>query len=259
MKGKNKNEVKLYGTAIDYLNSYTGKLNSISNQINFLTRPSYQTNLLTAVTGIQSKLTAFSAITTCLPTANLLATTSPIFELSRQATVGMANLSKPLTVSGLATSVGANYKPWYDENIAKGTILSTAAYSSLNLANTSSIFATTIGARNLSAYSIQSGLVKSTELSMYAEKSLYTLTTANIGSRISLGVEPRNYLTTSFVDLSKSYTGLIKSFEANPLTYTQINPTLTKLASVEYFSNANLLEAISVEEDITTEEELFKK
>ena len=258
MEDEDKNEVKFYGTTIDYLNGYTGKLNSISNQINFLAQPTYQASLLTAVTGIQTQLTSFSAITSCLPSATLLATTSPMFELSRQATIGIANLSQPLSISGLATTVGTNYKPWFDENITKGTILSTSAYTSLNLNDTSSVFATTIGAQNLSTLSIQSGLVKATELSVYAEKSLFTLTNTNIGSLISLGVEPKSFLTTSFVDLSKSYSGLIHSFETSPLSYTQINPTLTKLASVEYFSNANLLEAISVEEDVTTEEELLK-
>src|SRR5258705_4205619 len=58
--------------------------------------------------------------------------------------------------------------------------------------------------------------------------------------------------------LSDSYTDLLKSIEANPLLYTQLDQNLSKLTSIEYFSGANLLEAISVVEDVTPEEEILK-
>jgi hypothetical protein len=178
--------------------------------------------------------------------------------LSRQATLSISGLTSPSVMTGLAASVGKNYQPWYDANIAKSSILSATAYSTLNLIDTSKNLATIIGTQNLTALSIQSSIVKATEFSLFAEKSLCAVTTLNLGSRITLATEPKNYLTSSFIGLSVSYSTLLKSFESNPLSYTQISPSISRIAPLEYFSTANLLEAISVEEDITPEEELLK-
>jgi hypothetical protein len=223
-----------------------------------LTSPAYQPSILTAVTGVQNHLSAFSTIQSYLPKVDHLVSVSPLMDLSRQATIAISGLTTPSVMSGLAASVATNYQPWYDANIAKSSILSATAYSTLNLVDTSKNLATIIGTQNLSALSIQSSIVKATEFSLFAEKSLYAITTENLGSRITLAAEPKNYLTSSFLGLSDSYSTLLKSFETNPLSYTQISPSISRIAPLEYFSTANLLEAISVEEDITPEEELLK-
>lgn len=249
---------KNYLTAIDYITAQSGKLNAVTNQINFLTSAAYQPSILTAVTGVQSHLSAFSSIKSYLPKVDHLVSVSPLMDLSRQATIAISGLTTPSIMTGLAASVATNYQPWYDANIAKSSILSATAYSTLNLVDTSKNLATIIGTQNLSALSIQSSIVKATEFSLFAEKSLYAITTENLGSRIALATEPKNYLTSSFLGLSDSYSTLLKSFETNPLSYTQISPSISRIAPLEYFSTANLLEAISVDEDITPEEELLK-
>lgn len=249
---------KNYLTAIDYITAQSGKLNAVTNQINFLTSAAYQPSILTAVTGVQSHLSAFSSIKSYLPKVDHLVSVSPLMDLSRQATIAISGLTTPSIMTGLAASVATNYQPWYDANIAKSSILSATAYSTLNLVDTSKNLATIIGTQNLSALSIQSSIVKATEFSLFAEKSLYAITTENLGSRIALATEPKNYLTSSFLGLSDSYSTLLKSFETNPLSYTQISPSISRIAPLEYFSTANLLEAISVDDDITPEEELLK-
>lgn len=249
---------KNYLTAIDYITAQSGKLNAVTNQINFLTSAAYQPSILTAVTGVQSHLSAFSSIKSYLPKVDHLVSVSPLMDLSRQATIAISGLTTPSIMTGLAASVATNYQPWYDANISKSSILSATAYSTLNLVDTSKNLATIIGTQNLSALSIQSSIVKATEFSLFAEKSLYAITTENLGSRIALATEPKNYLTSSFLGLSDSYSTLLKSFETNPLSYTQISPSISRIAPLEYFSTANLLEAISVDEDITPEEELLK-
>lgn len=251
-------EPKNYLTAIDYITAQSGKLNAVTNQINFLTSAAYQPSILTAVTCVQSHLSAFSSIKSYLPKVDHLVSVSPLMDLSRQATIAISGLTTPSIMTGLAASVATNYQPWYDANIAKSSILSATAYSTLNLVDTSKNLATIIGTQNLSALSIQSSIVKATEFSLFAEKSLYAITTENLGSRIALATEPKNYLTSSFLGLSDSYSTLLKSFETNPLSYTQISPSISRIAPLEYFSTANLLEAISVDEDITPEEELLK-
>lgn len=249
---------KNYFTAIDYITAQSGKLNTVTNQINILTSPTYQPSILTAVSGVQSHLSTFSTIQSYLPKVDHLVSVSHLMDLSRQATLAISGLTTPSILTGLAASVATNYQPWYDTNIAKSSILSATAYSTFNLVDKGKNLATIIGTKNLSALSIQSSIVKATEFSLFAEKSLYGITIENIGSRITLATEPKNYLTSSFLELSESYSTLLKSFESNPLSYIEISPTISRIAPLEYFSTANLLEAISIEEDITPEEELLK-
>lgn len=247
-----------YRTAIDYLTVQSGKLHAVTNQINFLTSPAYQPSILTAVTGVQNHLATFCTIQSYLPKVDHLIVASPIIDYSRQATLSISALSSTSIISGLATSVGTNYKPWYEENIAKSSILSASAYSTLNIGATSANLATTIGSQTLSALTIQSSIVKATEFSLFAEKSLFTVTPKNFGSKLTLERDTKNYLSKSFLGLSDSYSTLLKSFETNPFSYTELSPSISRIAPIEYFSTANLLEAISVDEDITAEEELLK-
>lgn len=249
---------KNYQSAIDFITAQSGKLNAITNQINFLTGPAYQPNILTAITGVQNCLSTFSTIQTYLPNVDHLSAISPMLDLSRQATLAISGLTTPSVMTGLAASVDKNYQPWYETNIGKYSILSVKTNSELNLAGKSQNAAVTIDAQNLSTLILQSSIVKATEFSLFAEKSLFALNLQNIGVRIKLAPEPKKYLTTSFVELSNSYSTLLKSFESNPLSYTQISPTISRIAPLEYFSTAKLIEAISVEEDITPEEELLK-
>lgn len=270
-----------YATAIDFLALHSGKIHAVTNQINFLTTASYQPNLITAVTSVQGDMASFSTVQALLPKVEHLYTSSPILEYSRQATLAVSALSLPSTISGLVASVGSNYMPWFAQNIAKSSILSaTASTIALNSPN-SQILATStktttsevsgfsffdtsgslinaIGISSVSAFALQSGIVKATEYSMFAEKSLYEITTSNIGSRLTLGTDAKDYLTSSFLELSGSYSNLLKSYKSNPVTYSQISPSLGRIAPMEYFSSANLLEAISVDEDITAAEELLK-
>ena len=270
-----------YGIAIDFLTVQSSKINALTNQINLFTSPTYQPSIITAVKGVQNHMAAFSTLQSLLPKVDHLITSSPIMNYSRQATLAVSALSAPTTITGLVNTVGTNYKPWYEENIAKSSILSatassialnTSAQSVLGTIGTSSTSAlatigsfdigkcliNAIGVNSVSTFAIQSGIVKATEYSMFAEKSLYGVTNANIGSRLTLDPEAKEYLTSSFIGLSGSYSALLKSFESRPTSYAQISPAITRIAPMEYFSSANLLEAISVEEDITAEEELLK-
>lgn len=249
---------KDYLNAIDFLTVQSGKLNAVTNQMNFLTSPAYQSSILTAVTSVQSQLSTFSKIQSHLPKVDHLFATSPMIDLSRQATLAISGLTNPLIMTGLSASIAENYKPWYEANIAKSSILSATAYSTLNIPETSKNLATILGIKSLSELTIQSSIVKATEYSLFAEKSLFAVTQANLGSRLALTGEGKSYLTTSVLGLSESYSTLLKSFETNPLSYSQISPSISRIAPIEYYSTANLLEAISVEEDITAEEELIK-
>jgi len=247
-----------YLTAIDYVTAQTSRLSAVTNQINLFTSPAYQPSILTAFTGVQNSLSGFTTVQTLLPNVSHLVSTSPILDYSRQGTLAISSLSNAASISGIATSVGTNYTSWYEQNIAKSSILATSSYSPLTTAATANSLVGVIGTQSLSAFTFQSGIVKATEFSLFAEKSLCSITSSNLGSRLTLGGETKDFLSTTFTGLSNSYSGLLRSFESNPASYGLLGPTLSRMAPIEYFSSANLLEAISVEEETLPEEELLK-
>jgi hypothetical protein len=123
---------------------------------------------------------------------------------------------------------------------------------------TSKAISNILGESNLSAFSIQSSLAKATELSLYAEKSLASFLWTNIGSKIGLTDLAKTKISESFLGFSSGYADLLKSFSFDPRSFVELNPYLTKIAPIEYYTGANLLESISADEVITTEEELLK-
>lgn len=256
-KDSEKEEPK-YKTAIDFLSSYIGKINSLTNQLNSLTAPSYQPSLLSAIEIMQNQLTKFNSLEAMLPKFDHYAAISSAFDLSRNATLAFAGLSTLKTVRDLASVVSANYQPWYNETIAKGSLLSSSAFAAFGIAKSYQSLLDTIGMQNLSAFSIQSSFAKATEFSLFAEKSLSTFAWADVGKRIGINDISKALISESFLGLSKDYSCLLKSFVAIPSSFIELSPSLTKLAPIEYFTGANLLEIISVDEDITTEEELLK-
>jgi len=189
---------------------------------------------------------------------NNLAAVSPAFDLSRKATLAFTGLSTPAIVNGLASLVSPKYPTWYKETIGKNSFLSNSAFSALDIVKSSKALTDLLGTKNLSAFSVQSSFAKAVELSLFAEKSLSTFAWADVGSRIGLNGISKRLISESFLGLSTDYSGLLKSFSANPSSFIELSPSLTKLIPIEYFSGANLLEMISVDEDITTEEELLK-
>ena len=249
---------KDYLAAIDYISAQSEKLSAVTNQINSLTSAAYQPSISPVISGIQNYLSDFSAIQTYLPKVDHLISVSPMLDISRRATLAISNLTTPSVMTGLVASITTNYQPWYEANIERPSILSPTAYSTSNLVETSKSLATVIGVEKLSTLSLQSSILKATEFSLFAEKSLHSVTTENLGSRITLASESKDYLTSSFIGLSDSYSTLLESFENHPLSYTQINPSISRIVPLEYFSTANLVEVISVNEDITPEEELLK-
>lgn len=249
---------KNYLTAIDFISAQSKKLNAVTNQINCLGSTVYQPSILTNASDLKNQVSALSAIQSYLPKIDHLISVSPIIEKSRQASLAISGLFTPSAITEFVTSVATNPQSWYKETITP-SILSASGNSTLKWAETGINLAELTGYQALSTLAIQSSIAKATEYSIFAEKSLCTITSHNLGSRLGLTGEPKEYLASTFLGFSDGYSTLLKSFGDNPNSYARINPSISKIVPSEYFSGANLLEIISVEEDITTEEELLKK
>lgn len=247
-----------YQPSIDYLSNYNSTITTLSNQINLLNKPLYQSGLISAMAGIQGKLSTFNRFGTMLPKFDKVSAVSHAFDLSRNVTRSFADLSTPAIVTDLASIISKNYSPWYNETFVKGSLLSSQAFAVLDLVKSNQALVDTMGLANLSAFSVQSSFAKATELSLFAEKSLSTFAWADIGNKIGLSDISKGLVSSSFLGLSIDYSNLIKSYGANPSSFLDISPSVSKLIPVEYYTGANFLEVITIEEEVTTEEELIK-
>lgn len=247
-----------YQRAADYLTGYNANINLLSNQLSFHNSPIYQPTLLSAFSGIQNQLSAFNSFENLLPNIDHLFPKSHVLDISRQATLAYSGLSNLETINDLTSIVSHKLPDWYNETILKNSFLIPQDYSSVDIFKTSQTLSEILGESNLSAFSIQSSLAKATEYSLYAEKSLSSFPWTDIGNKIGLTDTAKDSISDSFLGFSTDYSDLLKSFGSNPKSFAELSPALSKIAPIEYYTGANLLEAISATEEVTTGEELLK-
>ena len=256
---KSKEKLNNYKPAIDYLSGYNANINSFSNKLNYLTFPPNLSILTNDFAKIQNKLSLFNSFESMLPKIDHNKFISPALDFSRNATLAYTGLSTPKIVNNLASLVTPNQLNWYNDSIIKSSLLKTPNITGLEINQPIKSITEKFGAQNLSAFSVQSSLAKATECSLYTEKSLANFPWVDIGQKIGLNNISKNLIGDSFLSLSTGYSDLLNSFKLNPASYIDLSPSLTKIAPIEYYTSANLLEIISSTEEITKEEELLKK
>ncbi len=96
---------------------------------------------------------------------------------------------------------------------------------------------------------LKSHLINIADLSSQAEALVSSLLPDRLGLALSISDEAKKTLTSSFVDFSHSYRGLVESFETSPASLLSLSPRLSRLPAVEYYNGAILSRSISVQED----------
>lgn len=117
----------------------------------------------------------------------------------------------------------------------------------------------TFAKHNAAIESIQKSLITSNAMSelfkdalhfsTLSEKSMGSFAWDKLGNELALQQKAKNQLSSVFAGLNNSYFKLYNSFEKNPLEFTNINPSITKLIPTEYYTGSNLLKVISVKKD----------
>lgn len=184
-----------------------------------------------------------------------------LLETSRQASVSLSHLATTQeSINRITSIVTDNYKPWYEETILKysNSDYLTTQFKQSNIFETAYSLNKFIDSDILAQFSVQSSLAKMTELSVFAERSIIGFDYNSIGSSINILDPIKNIISSSFLEVSQKYATLVKSFEINPNSYATLNPLLTKSTSIEYFTGANLIEAISCDEKISEKGESIK-
>jgi hypothetical protein len=256
-KDKKNNFPNTYDTAIDYITGINGRMDSISNHLSFLSSSNYQPSMLSAITSMQTQLSEISKISSFLPDLNSFSYPSEVLELSRAATNSLTTLTGSMTMIKDLVKVMADSQSWYNEQLSNTASIMSGAMPSVEILKASENLGL-LNTDSLSAIAINSSIARATALSLFSEKSLSHFDYKSIGNLIGISEESRMDLSTSFTNFSNGYSNLLSSFNTDPKSYIDLNPTLIKSVPVEYFTGSNLLEIISTEEDVSLDEEILK-
>ncbi len=284
---KQKDKTKLDFMANDLTDSSTS-LNNLINHQSLLSKSILNSNAINSPISLQNTFEVFNKSQALLPKFDnnlsyLVGSTADAL-LSSSSSSYIKSVSSLLSKSSLQASaispaiglqstfeVMSKYQaslPKFNNNlsyIAGSALLSSSAniltesaaivasFSKLVNPNFSMISAN----KALLGLSEQVSYAKTLKFAAYAEKSVLGITSENFGSKINIEQINRNHIRNTFSTLTGSYSTIMKSFE-NPILYRQLDSTIAKLTPIEYFSTANLLESISVDEKITIDEEVLK-
>lgn len=158
--GENKNNQYLYAynPATDQVTGLMSLLANTSSQINLIPETVTQGRIFSTVPIIQNKLFSLPEIGSLLPKLDSLPE-SPFIGYTREATLSLANLCTTGTLDVLSNTVGAEYKPWFQENL--GTVSLAALGVNQGKLDLSSVkMATSLGDTVVSGLSLQAGFLK---------------------------------------------------------------------------------------------------
>lgn len=245
----------------DTLSDLTLKNGVLAEQLSTLTSGSYASALSLTMDNQIAAFDALGSLTEQLPVID--ANISPLVESAREATLAIAplvNEESVLKIAEFSTNIDARF----NEILPTSTILEAGERlaGAMELVAAPALKLVTdlenvIEPMKTAQFTIQSNLLKISELSVLAEESLSNLQVDQIGSAISLTGDLQASLNDSFLDITSGYSDFIGALSGNFEAFANFNPQIARLTSEEYFNNANLLGSISLaESEDTTVEQL---
>ena len=167
--------------------------------------PVYKNHLKSNLELLQDNLYALNTLPSLLPAISQVKSQLPYLTNSRDAILSISTLATRSAISSLATSIANDYKPWLSANVINIAKNSTNSLASICINDFGNNLSQIIGPQNLSALTLQTGILKSSQFSTYAEKSLFSITKENFGSKISLIGDSKVQLDNSILKFSTPY------------------------------------------------------
>lgn len=202
-------EPRSYSEAIDFLSLHSEKLKTVKDQLSDWGCLAETPNISIELSDFQKDDFSLNTIHSYLPKIDDLESISSMINTSREATLAYSSLTSPSIIPTLTQSIKGDFKSWYETNILNSALHTPTVDSILGLTDIRDVKASHILPEKLSELSLQTGFIKATELSLFTEKALLGVTEGNLGSRIGLTPDVKDYLKFSLNDLSESYLSLI--------------------------------------------------
>lgn len=238
------------------LSDITQKNSIFADQLLNLNKFEYKPLLTEAIENRISAFNELGSLEVKLPKFD--AGSLPFLDSARKATLSLSEFANSEGVLKIQ-ELSKNVVPWFNEAVVASQRLtdSIQPFIDRNKALLSSINSI-VEPLQLAQFSIQTNIAKISELSVFAENSLTNIGAQDLGAQINLNDPLKADLHNSFVGLSEGYQSLLSSFGKNFGFFANFSPQLTRLTSEEYFNDANLIEAISIDTDEESSEQIRK-
>ncbi|TXE03729.1 hypothetical protein [Algoriphagus aquimarinus] len=270
---------KLSDPISDIYKAFNGPLQNISSFNRTTELFASNVNLLGSsltmdyLTDTMAKITSeFDHINKFTSPIKSLGITSAFIEPLMTSSLSISKLTETATFIGLSNNLKEG-KSWLSDYESKNVLISNnydnlvkGSLASPLLAGTTYNFNSginklheliTVNDGLINQFSLQATLGKVTELNLFAEKSLTSISAlGDIGLVIGMSKDLQLKLSSSLNLLTDSYKDIFKGFENTPTTILDLNPTLLRGIPTQLFNTSNLLESISITEieDIKEEE-----
>ncbi len=262
---------KAFNDPLQKISSFNRTTEIFASNVNLL-GPSLTNEYLS---GTMAKITSdFDSINKFASPIHRLGITSDIIEPLMNASLSISKLTEPEILTSLSKSleIGKSWASNYESRnllisnnyneLVKGSLASpllAGTTHNLNSGINKLHQLVTVDNLLINQFSLQATIGKVTELNLFAEKSLTSISAqGNIGVVIGMSSDLQTTLSKSLNLLTDSYKDVFKGFEITPSTILELNPTLFRGIPTQLFNTSNLLESISIVEIEEIEEEEIK-
>ena len=223
--------------AIDAIVNSIPQQKTIIDNLQSFAPPTYTKGISEAVKAIHSQ---FPFTTSPLPNLSFSALHAVSANFGSN-TIGASNFQALKGLDTLSNLIARNshsfMNPSIYQNIASSSILQ-------------------LGPINFTNFGIESDLLKAIQLSSLTGRTLDKFGIADIGKLINMPKKDRNTIEKASMGIFNGYSNLVESFSTNPKSFTELEPSISRIAPITVYNTSNFLESISILEEF--DEEKFK-
>lgn len=226
------NEFDTYKSLVKIIEKYRLQNMTLASQLTKAMSQAFDASAIKAIASLKFDFPKITGLqTTLLDLSKQMS--SPVVELTRLANISISRMLETVSpLNEVARQINSISQGWGKQ---------------LQLIHNS------ITASQIALYP---HLARISEVTILAQASLSRFPWGEVGNTLKITNELKDTLSSSFLEFSRSYSALYRSFEEPASSVLLFPPIISELPSLEYFTGADLLESISVE---VTESELAEE
>ena len=145
-----------------------------------------------------------------LPKTNNLKGLGHISNVTRTSTLALTLFSNPSAIKAMSKGIADSLNLNVRERIIQGSLLSNSYFKGSQIPELTKSLTRIAANEKLFSFGLQSGIIKATELNLFAEKKLSGLNWNTLGSRIGMDDDKKSLIQKTLFRFSKDYSKLFK-------------------------------------------------
>lgn len=231
--------------SIEHILGITNNFSTLKHNLGLHENSIYSSGIFEAATKINSHFIGINSLKSSLVDFNKMYQLSPAIDMLKSSSIAIKGLSSVSAINAMTESIAKHNNYSFKNDIINSALVGNNSFLETNPLLSFPNLKSRLSATELSSLALQTSFSKTQSILGLSEKSLSSFSWTELGSLINIGSSTKHLVSNRFSDLSKDYSNLYKSFEVNPISYTEISPIITKNIPIEFYTGASLLETIS--------------